>query len=77
MHFSKTGKMSSLALGNSHLSGRTHLTLELFTVECGHFVSLHCMVILQVTGKWMPKLTNIVDQSDPPPVMTVIKVVKL
>ena len=37
MHFSKTGKMSSLALGNSHLSGRTHLTVELFTVECGHF----------------------------------------
>ena len=34
MHFSKTGKMPSLALGNSHLP------VELFTVEWGHFVSL-------------------------------------
>ncbi len=71
MHFSKTGKMPSLALGNSHLP------VELFTVEWGHFVSLYAMVILQVTGKWMPAVSYPILLIKVTPIMTAIKIVKL
>ena len=59
MHFSKTGKMPSLALGNSHLP------VELFTVEWGHFVSLcHGDSASDRQMDASSKLSNIVDQSD-------------
>ena len=55
MHFSKTGKMPRLALGNSHLS-----------VEWGHFVSLcHGDSASDRQMDASSKLSNIVDQSDP------------
>ena len=62
---------TKLALGNSHLP------VELFTVEWGHFVSLYAMVILQVTGKWMPAVSYPILLIKVTPIMTVIKIVKL
>ena len=61
MHFSKTGKIRSLALGNSHLP------VELFTVEWGHLVSLcHGNSASDRQMDASSKLSNIVDPSDPP-----------
>ena len=58
--FPKTGKMRSLALGNSHL------LVELFTVEWGHFVNLcHGDSASDRQMDASSKLSNIVDQSDP------------
>ena len=55
MHFSKTGKMPSLALGNSHLS------VELFTVDT---LSAYGDSASDRQMDASSKLTNIVDQSD-------------
>ena len=69
MHFSKTGKMPSLALGNSHLP------VQLFTVEWGHFVSLchgDSASDRQMDASSYPILLIKVT-----PIMTVIKIVKL
>ena len=55
MHFSKTGKIPCLALGNSHLP-----------VEWGHFVSLcHGDSASDRQMDASSKLSKIVDQSDP------------
>ena len=70
MHFSKTGKMPSLALGNSHLP------VELFTVEWGHFVSL-CHGDSASDRKWMPAVSYPILLIKVTPIMTVIKIVKL
>ena len=55
MHFSKTGKMSSLALENSHLSVKK--PSDSGVVYCGVSTLCQPMVILQVTGKWMPAIS--------------------
>ena len=77
MHFSKTGKMSSFALGNRHLSVKN--PSDSGVVYCGVWTLCQPMVILQVTGKLMPAVTV----SRPillvkvTLIVTVIKVVKL
>ena len=51
MHFSKTWKMSSLALENTHLSVKKPSDSGEF--YCGVSTLCQPMVILQVTGKWI------------------------
>ena len=55
MHLSKTGKMSSLALGNRHLSAKN--PSDSGVVYCGVWTLCQPMLILQVTGKWMPAVS--------------------
>ena len=62
MHFAKTGKMSSLALENSHLSVKK--PSDSGVVYCGVFVNGDSTSDRQMDA--ISKLTNIVDQSDPP-----------
>ena len=54
MHFSNTGKMSSLALENSHSVKKPS---DSGVVYCGVLILCQPMVILQVTGKWMPAVS--------------------
>ena len=58
MHFSKTGKMSCLALENSHLSAKKPSDSGVVYCACGVWTLCQPMDASS-------KLTNIVDQSDP------------
>ena len=55
MHFSMTGKMSSLAVENSQLSVKK--PSDSGVVYCEVSTLCQPMVILQVTGKWMPAVS--------------------
>ena len=55
MHFSKIGKMSSLALENSNLSVKK--PSDSGVVYCRVSTLCQPMVILQMTGKWMPAVS--------------------
>ena len=57
MYFSKTGKMSSLALENSHLSTKKPSDSGVVYCACGVWTICQPMVNLQVTGKWMPAVS--------------------